>query len=79
MKTRARSRIKEPKTTLTIRIPVEEKKALMEEAEKRGTTVTDLIRKSLVKASILKERAKEEWPKPRAIGVKDFSRQDLYD
>ncbi len=79
MGTRARVTLKEPKTTLTIRLPVEEKRALIEEAKKRGTTVTELIRSSLVEASIIKRGERKEWPRPRAIGVGEFSRGDLYE
>lgn len=79
MGTRAKIYVREPKTTLTIRIPVEEKRALVEEAKKRGTTVTELIRRSLVEASIIKKQTGREWPRPRAIGVGEFDRRDLYE
>jgi len=37
----------DPKVTLTIRIPLKEKIALVEEARQRDITVTELIRKAL--------------------------------
>ncbi|RKY03610.1 hypothetical protein DRP77_05750 [Candidatus Poribacteria bacterium] len=78
MRTRAKVGAGERKTTLTIRITVEEKRALIQEAQRRGTTVTELIRKALREASILKEPSPQEWPKPRPIGIGDFKREELY-
>ena len=48
MGTRAKiSQSADPKVTLTIRIPLKEKIALVEEAKRRNITVTELIRKAL--------------------------------
>ena len=67
----------EPKVTITIRIPLKEKIALVEEAKRRNITVTELIRKAVKDVIGVKDKA-VRWPKPRALGVKEFTREDLY-
>ncbi len=58
MRTRAEiSQSLDPKVTLTIRIPLKEKIALVEEAKRRNITVTEL------KIS--------HWPNPRPLSIKE--------
>ncbi len=79
MKTRAKiSQSGDPKVTITIRIPLKEKIALVEEAKRRNITVTELIRKAIHKElKILKKI--HHWPNPRPLGIKEFRREDLYE
>jgi len=65
------------KVTLTVRIPLREKVALVDEAKKRNTTVTELIRTAL-RETLGIGKGRTEWPKPRALGVEEFKRADLY-
>ena len=66
------------KVTLTIRIPLEEKIALIEEAKRRNTTVTELIRKAL-KETLGIPKKSSRWPNPKPLGIKEFRREDLYE
>ena len=78
MKTRAKiSHSSDLKVTLTIRIPLEEKIALVEEAKRRNITVTELIRKTLKETLGLSKKI-SRWPNPRPLGIKEFRREDLY-
>ncbi|AEH44602.1 hypothetical protein Thein_0722 [Thermodesulfatator indicus DSM 15286] len=71
MKARAKiSQSTDPKVTLTIRIPLKEKIALVEEAKRRNITVTELIRKSLQETLGLSKKG-YHWPKPRPLGIKE--------
>ena len=78
VRTRAKTISTEDRVTLTVRIPLEEKVALVEEAKKRDITVTELIRRSL-RETIGIGKKKIEWPKPRALGIGKLRRKDLYE
>lgn len=69
---------KEPKAAITIKIPETDKIALEKEAKKRKTTVASLVRKT-IQETIINQKKTVEWPKPRALGIKEFSRKDLYE
>ncbi len=79
MRTRAKiSQSLDPKVTLTIRIPLKEKIALVEEAKRRNITVTELIRKAIhEELKILKKTS--HWPNPRPLGIKEIKRENLYE
>ena len=68
----------EPKVTITIRIPLKEKIALVEEAKRKNITVTELIRKALQETMGIRKKT-TQWPSPRALGIKEFTREDLYE
>jgi len=68
----------EPKVTITIRIPLKEKIALVEEAKRKNITVTELIRKALQETMGIQKKI-TQWPSPRALGIKEFTREDLYE
>ena len=68
----------EPKVTITIRIPLKEKIALVEEAKRKNITVTELIRKALQETMGIRKKT-AQWPSPRALGIKEFTREDLYE
>jgi len=68
----------EPKVTITIRIPLKEKIALVEEAKRKNITVTELIRKALQETMGIQKKT-TQWPSPRALGIKEFTREDLYE
>jgi len=79
MGTRAKiSHSADPKVTLTIRIPLKEKIALVEEAKRRNITVTELIRKALKETLGISKKI-SHWPNPRPLGIKEFRREDLYE
>ena len=78
MRTRAKINSTESRVTLTLRIPIEEKRILVEEAEKRNVTVTELIRKAL-HDTIGIGRKETKWPRPRALGIGELRRKDLYE
>ena len=79
MGTRAKiSQSADPKVTLTIRIPLKEKIALVEEAKRRNITVTELIRKALQNILGISKKV-SDWPNPRPLGIKEFKREDLYE
>ena len=79
MGTRAKiSHSADPKVTLTIRIPLKEKIALVEEAKRRNITVTELVRKALKEALGISQKT-SHWPNPRPLGIKVFRREDLYE
>ena len=68
----------EPMVTLSIRISLKEKQALIEEAKRRHITVTRLVRKKL--QEILNTSKKHsQWPDPRPLGIKEFRREELYE
>jgi len=67
-----------PKVTLTIRIPLKEKIALVKEAKRRNITVTELIRKALQDILGISKKV-SNWPNPRPLGIKEFKREDLYE
>ena len=68
----------EPKVTITIRIPLKEKIALVEEAKRKNITVTELIRRALQETMGIQKKT-TQWPSPRALGIKEFTREDLYE
>ena len=68
----------EPKVTITIRIPLKEKIALVEEAKRKNITVTELIRKALQETMGIQKKT-TQWPSPRALGIREFTREDLYE
>ena len=68
----------EPKVTLSIRIPLKEKKALIEEAKRRNITVTRLVRKTLQELLNISKKH-PHWPNPRPLGIKEFRREELYE
>ena len=68
----------EPKVTLSIRIPLKEKKALIEEAKRRNITVTRLVRKKLQEILNISNKH-SQWPNPRPLGIKEFRREELYE
>ena len=68
----------EPKVTLSIRIPLKEKKALIEEAKRRNITVARLVRKKLQEILNISEKH-SQWPNPRPLGIKEFRREELYE
>jgi len=78
MRTRAKVGTAEAKVTLTLRIPIEEKRVLVEEATKRNVTVTELIRKAL-RETIGIGKKETKWPRPRALGIGELRREDLYE
>jgi hypothetical protein len=79
MGTRAKiSQSADPKVTLTIRIPLKEKIALVEEAKRRNITVTELIRKALQDILGISKKV-SHWPNPRPLGIREFKREDLYE
>jgi len=68
----------EPKVTITIRIPLKEKIALVEEAKRKNITVTELIRRALRETMGIQKKT-TQWPRPRALGIREFTREDLYE
>ena len=68
----------EPKVTITIRIPLKEKIALVEEAKRKNITVTELIRRALQETMGIQKKT-TQWPSPRALGIREFTREDLYE
>jgi len=79
MKTRAKiNEGIEPKVTITIRIPLREKIALVEEAKRKNITVTELIRRALQETIGIQKKT-TQWPRPRALGIRKFTRKDLYE
>ena len=68
----------DPKVTLTIRIPLREKIALVEEGKRRNVTVTELIRKAIQETLKISKKT-SHWPNPRPLGIKEFKRGDLYE
>jgi len=68
----------EPKVTITIRIPLKEKIALVEEAKRKNITVTELIRRALQETMGIQKKT-THWPSPRALGIREFTREDLYE
>ena len=68
----------EPKVTITIRIPLKEKIALVEEAKRKNITVTELIRRALQQTMGIQKKT-TQWPSPRALGIREFIREDLYE
>ncbi len=79
MKTRAKiTQLSDPKVTLTIRIPLKEKIALVEEAKRRKITVTELIRKAIQNELKIQKRH-SHWPTPRPLHIKEFKRENLYE
>ena len=68
----------ESKVTLSIRISKKEKQALIEEAKRRNITVTRLVRKKLQEILNISDKS-SQWPNPRPLGIKEFSREELYE
>jgi len=68
----------EPKVTITIRIPLKEKIALVEEAKRKNITVTELIRRAIQETMGIQKKT-TQWPSPRALGIREFTREDLYE
>jgi len=63
----------EPKVTITIRIPLREKIALVEEAKRKNITITELIRRALQETIGIQKKT-TQWPRPRALGIRDTTR-----